>query len=202
MKMGLRRAAHELGLFWCREPDLKTEPAARRHQEVSPHLGGSTRGKVSDEGPPAARQPSAGGRPMQVAQERCCGLDVHKKSVVACVITPEGQEIRTFGTMTRDLLELGDWLGARGVTHVAMESTGGFWKPVYNLLEGRFALLVVNAQHIKASPGLKTDVKDAAWIADLLRHGLLRGSHIAERPERSEERRVGKECRSRWSPYH
>src|SRR6266540_238311 len=101
MKMGLRRAAHELGLFWCREPDLKTEPAARRHQEVSPHLGGSTRGKVSDEGPPAARQPSAGGRPMQVAQERCCGLDVHKKSVVACVITPEGQEIRTFGTMTR-----------------------------------------------------------------------------------------------------
>ena len=121
---------------------------------------------------------------MQVAQERCCGLDVHKKSVVACVITPEGQEIRTFGTMTRDLLELGDWLGARGVTHVAMESTGVFWKPVYNLLEGRFALLVVNAQHIKAIPGRKTDVKDAAWIADLLRHGLLRGSHIAERPER------------------
>jgi transposase len=122
---------------------------------------------------------------MQVVHERCCGLDVHKKTVVACVVTPEGQQTRTFGTMTRELLALADWLGTTGVTHVAMESTGVFWKPVYNLLEGRgLTLLVVNARHIKAVPGRKTDVKDAAWIADLLRHGLVRGSHIPGRAQR------------------
>lgn len=122
---------------------------------------------------------------MQVVYERCSGLDIHKKTVTACVITPEGKETRTFGTMTRDLLMLGDWLESRGVTHVAMESTGVYWKPVYNVLEGyEFELLVVNAQHIKAVPGRKTDVKDAEWIAELLRHGLLRGSYIPSRPER------------------
>ncbi|BDG60321.1 IS110 family RNA-guided transposase [Caldinitratiruptor microaerophilus] len=122
---------------------------------------------------------------MQVVYERCSGLDIHKKTVTACVITPEGKETRTFGTMTGDLLMLGDWLESRGVTHVAMESTGVYWKPVYNVLEGyEFELLVVNAQHIKAVPGRKTDVKDAEWIAELLRHGLLRGSYIPSRPER------------------
>lgn len=122
---------------------------------------------------------------MQVLHERCCGLDVHKKAVVACLITPEGQETRTFGAMTRELLEMADWLLERGVTHVAMESAGVYWQPVYNLLEGLdLELLVVNAQHMKAVPGKKTDVKDAEWIADLLRHGLLRGSYIPERPQR------------------
>lgn len=122
---------------------------------------------------------------MKVVYERCCGLDVHKKTVVACAITPEGQEVRTFGTMTNDLLQLADWLAGKGVTHVAMESTGVYWKPVYNLLEGLgMTLLVVNAHHIKAVPGRKTDVKDAEWIADLLRHGLVRGSHIPDRPQR------------------
>lgn len=121
---------------------------------------------------------------MQVVHERCAGLDVHKKTVVASVITPEGQETRTFGTMTKDLLALSDWLREHGVTHVAMESTGVYWKPIYNLLEGHFTLLVVNAQHIKAVPGRKTDVKDAEWIADLLRHGLVRGSFIPDRPQR------------------
>lgn len=122
---------------------------------------------------------------MQVVYERCCGLDVHKKSVVACVVTPEGKETQSFGTMTADLLALADWLEAKGVTHVAMESTGVYWKPIYNLLEGHdLALLVVNAQHIKAVPGRKTDVKDAEWIADLLRHGLVRGSRIPDRGER------------------
>ncbi|HHV61787.1 MAG TPA: IS110 family transposase, partial [Firmicutes bacterium] len=112
---------------------------------------------------------------MDVIYERCCGLDIHKAKVVACVITPDGKETRTFGTMTGELLELADWLQAKGVTHVAMGSTGVYWKPIYNLLEGmEFELLVVNAQHIKAVPGRKTDVKDAEWIADLLRHGLLR----------------------------
>jgi transposase len=122
---------------------------------------------------------------MQVVHERCCGLDVHKKTVVACVLTPQGQQTRTFGTMTGELLELVDWLQDQRVTHVAMESTGVYWKPVYNLLEGsELTILVVNAQFIKAVPGRKTDVKDAAWIADLLRHGLVRASYIPSRAQR------------------
>jgi hypothetical protein len=103
---------------------------------------------------------------MEVIVERACGLDVHKRTVVACLITstPDGQvhkEFRTFSTMTADLLRLADWLAAAGCTHIAMESTGIFWRPVYNVLEltGQFELLVVNAQHIKAVPGRKTDVR-------------------------------------------
>jgi len=122
---------------------------------------------------------------MQVVHERCCGLDVHKKNITACIITPEGKETRTFGTMTSDILELTEWIKGNGVTHVAMESTGVYWKPIYNLLElEEIELLVVNAQHIKAVPGRKTDVKDAEWIADLLRHGLLQGSYIPSREQR------------------
>ena len=121
---------------------------------------------------------------MRVVHERCCGLDVHKRSVVACVMTPEDQKTRTFGTTTRQLMALADWLGEMEVTHVAMESTGVFWKPVVNLMEDRFTVWVVNAHHIKAVPGRKTDVKDAEWIADLLRHGLLRPSFIPERSQR------------------
>ena len=126
---------------------------------------------------------------MDMIYPRCCGLDVHKKTVVACLImSTEGpepvKEMRTFRTMTADLLALADWLQQAGCTHVAMESTGVYWRPVYNLLEGQFELLVVNAQHIKAVPGRKTDVKDAAWIAELLRHGLLRGSFIPSKPQR------------------
>jgi transposase len=123
---------------------------------------------------------------MNVLYERCCGLDVHKKSVVACLITPTHKEIRTFGTMTGDILKMADWLRSEGCTAVAMESTGVFWKPIYNLLEaeGEFELLVVNAQHIKAVPGRKTDVKDSEWIADLLRHGLLKASFIPDQEQR------------------
>ncbi len=126
---------------------------------------------------------------MDVVYERCCGLDLHKRTVVACLILPgvggkPQKEIRTFGTMTADLLELADWLTSTGCTHVAMESTGVFWKPIYNLLEEQFTLLLVNAQHIKAVPGRKTDVKDCEWIADLLRHGLLRPSFVPDRPQR------------------
>ena len=122
---------------------------------------------------------------MEVTYPRCAGLDVHKKTVVACVITPEAKETRTFGTMTRDLTALADWLAVHRVTHVAMESTGVFWKPVYNLLEEtELTVLVVNAQHIKAVPGRKTDVGDAEWIAELLRHGLIRGSYIPDRSQR------------------
>ena len=126
---------------------------------------------------------------MEVVYPRCAGLDVHKKSVVACVLIstghgPPSQEIRTFSTMTQDLLALADWLASHAVTHVAMESTGVYWKPIYNLLESLFTLLLVNAQHIKAVPGRKTDVRDCAWIADLLRHGLLRGSFVPDAPQR------------------
>lgn len=126
---------------------------------------------------------------MEGLYPRCCGLDIHKKTVVACLMTSEeGQQpvkvIRTFRTMTVDLLALADWLHTAACTHVAMESTGVYWRPIYNLLEGLFELLVVNAQHIKAVPGRKTDVKDAEWIAELLRHGLLRGSFIPSKPQR------------------
>lgn len=126
---------------------------------------------------------------MNVIYTACAGLDVHKKGVTACVwITPpQGEatkETRSFGTMTEDLLALRDWLQSQGVTHAAMESTGVYWKPVYNVLEGGFELLVVNAQHIKAVPGRKTDVADAEWIGDLLRHGLLRGSFVPPQPQR------------------
>jgi transposase len=121
---------------------------------------------------------------MQVVYEHCCGLDVHKKMVVACVITPEGKQIRSFGTLTKQLLELSDWLARQGVTHVAMESTGVYWKPVCNILEEGLEVLVVNAKHVKIVPGRKTDVKDAEWIADLLRHGLLRASFVPDRAQR------------------
>lgn len=128
---------------------------------------------------------------MDVVYERCCGLDVHKQTVVACCVSPGAdgtpkKEVRTFGTMTADLLTLGDWLAAEGVTHVAMESTGVYWQPVWNLLEDRFALVLANARHIKAVPGRKTDVRDAEWIADLLRHGLITASFVPDRQQREE----------------
>jgi transposase len=125
---------------------------------------------------------------MEVINKRCCGLDVHKESVVACLMIREGgkvhKEVRTFLTMTVDLVVLHDWLKAHQVTHVAMESTGIYWRPVFNLLEGDFTVLLVNAAHIKTVPGRKTDVKDCEWIADLLSHGLLRGSFIPPEPIR------------------
>jgi transposase len=126
---------------------------------------------------------------MEVVHERCCGLDIHKKVIVACSVVPgaSGQprkQVRSFGTMSDDLQRLSDWLVDQGVTHVAMESTGSYWKPVFNVLEERFELLLVNAQHLKAVPGRKTDVKDAEWIADLLRHGLLKPSFVPDRARR------------------
>ena len=126
---------------------------------------------------------------MQVVHPRCCGLDVHKKIIVAClmILGADGRlikEIRSFGTMTGDILALSEWLLAAGCTHVAMESTGSYWKPIWNILEGKFDLLLVNAQHIKAVPGRKSDVRDCEWIAELLRHGLLRGSFVPDREQR------------------
>lgn len=123
---------------------------------------------------------------MEIISKYVCGMDVHKNSITACVLTPEKKEIRTFGTMTDDLLLLVDWIQANGCTHAAMESTGVYWKPVYNLLEleSSISTYVVNAQHIKQVPGRKTDVKDAEWIADLLKHGLLKPSYIPNRDQR------------------
>ena len=126
---------------------------------------------------------------MQIIHERCCGLDVHKKTVVACVlITPANGEvqrhIRTFSTMTAGLLALSDWLESLAVTVIAMESTGIYWRPVFNLLEEGRSVILVNAQHMKAIPGRKTDIKDSEWLADLLRHGLLQASFIPPAPIR------------------
>lgn len=126
---------------------------------------------------------------MDILHKRCAGIDVHKKNVKVCLIISEEngkrkKEIRTYLTMTSQLLELRDWLKEQGCTHIAMEATGVYWKPVYNLLEGDFEILVVNAHHMKAVPGRKTDVKDAEWIADLLQHGLLKASFIPSTPQR------------------
>jgi transposase len=127
---------------------------------------------------------------MDILIERCAGLDVHKKTVVTCRIVPDQhggwcKEICTFGTMTGDLLALSDWLREAAVTHVAMESTGVYWKPMFNVLEAEFEVLLVNAKHIKHVPGHKTDVKDAQWIAELLQHGLLKASFIPPAPQRA-----------------
>jgi transposase len=128
---------------------------------------------------------------MEVVHERCCGLDVHKRTVVACVLItrPDGaveRQVRTFKTMTADLLVLNDWLSRLGVSHVALESTGVYWRPVFNILEDeQRTLLLVNPQHMRAVPGKKTDVRDSEWLADLLRHGLLRASFIPSAPIRA-----------------
>jgi transposase len=120
---------------------------------------------------------------MDVVHRCCCGVDVHKDSVTACVVWAEAggkkrQEKRRFATFTRDLLALADWLRACCVTHVAMESTGVYWQPVWHVREGQFEWLLVNAQHVKAIPGKKTDRRDSAWLAELLQHGLLKSSFV------------------------
>lgn len=126
---------------------------------------------------------------MEVVYPCCCGLDVHKKSITACVLWAEAKgksrkAKKRFGTFTHDLLQLADWLEQCGVTHAAMESTGVYWKPVWNILAEQFEVLLVNAQHIKAVPGRKTDQKDSEWIADLPQHGLLRGGFVPPQPIR------------------
>jgi transposase len=126
---------------------------------------------------------------MDAVHDCCAGLDIHKRTVVACVrrLGPAGevhQDVRSFGTMTDELQALSDWLASNAVAQVAMESTGVYWKPIFNLLEARFPVVLVNAQHIKQVPGRKTDVKDCQWIAQLLQYGLLRASFIPPLPIR------------------
>jgi len=122
---------------------------------------------------------------VDVKYERCCGIDVHKKMIVACLIRGGKQELRKFGTMTKELRELSAWLLESKYQMIAMESTASYWKPLYNIFElSGLDAMVVNAQHMKALPGRKTDIKDAEWIADLLRHGLLKASYIPDREQR------------------
>src|SRR5688572_16824409 len=156
---------------------------ARRREHAREHLAGWRS--------PSRPIAGCGGVAMEVLVPRCAGLDVHKKSVVACALVGEADaviepEVATFGTMTADLERLAGWLAARGVTDVVMGATGVYWKPVYNVLErqGGFRLVVGNAEHLKAVPGRKTDVKDAVWLARLLRHGLVRSSFIPDREQR------------------
>jgi transposase len=118
------------------------------------------------------------GESMEIVYQVCCGIDVHVKMLVACLICHGKKETRTFSTMTDDLLKLLDWLVAAGCKHVAIESTGVYWKPVFNILESALTVVLINPQHAKALQGRKTDVKDAQWLADLLQHGLLKPSFI------------------------
>ena len=122
---------------------------------------------------------------MEILYPRCAGLDVHKDVVVAavrCVSEPRHQEVRSFATTTSELMALSEWLVSQGCTHVAMEATGVYWKPVWHVLEADFELVLANAQHVRNVPGRKTDVGDAAWIADLLAHGLIRSSFVPPAP--------------------
>ena len=168
------------------KPAEESDPGAWRYNELSPlPLAASTRRRFSYQKAPSGGGP--GGRGMQVVYGRCAGLDVHKKTVSACVSVCEAegkkqQQMRVFGTFTSDLLALADWLAEHQVTHVAMEATGVYWRPVWAVLEGRFQQMLVNPQHIKAVPGRKTDAKDCEWIADLLQHGLLKGSFVPPVP--------------------
>jgi transposase len=149
------------------------------------HCASSTQGKLSFSRPPATPATFTQGVAMEVCHPRCCGIDVHKDTLMVCVlIEDQPPVVAEFGTTTRELLRLSDWLAGQQVPIVAMESTGVYWKPIWNLLEDRFDLLLVNAQHIKQVPGRKTDVKDCQWIAQLLRHGLLKRSFIPDRAQR------------------
>ena len=129
---------------------------------------------------------------MKKIYDKCCGIDVHKKLLVACFIHGNKQEVKSFGATTRELLQLTDWLQQGGCQMVAMESTASYWKPLYNILESSgINAMVVNARHMKAVPGRKTDVQDAAWIADLLQHGLLKSSYIPNKDQRELRELVG-----------
>jgi transposase len=185
--------ASEVGRRWCCEPVWEYDRVIRRAPPSVAFDEESTQRRLPLEPDHQARASigwvTARRDVMEIRHTHCCGLDIHRRSVTACLLTPgDGaqpiKQIRTFGTMTADLLALGDWLAAAGCTHVAMESTGVYWQPLYNLLEDEFTLLLVNAQHYQGVPGRKTDVGDAEWLADLLRHGLVRGSFVPPKPQR------------------
>src|SRR3989454_804401 len=174
-------------ISWSGEPATESGLDIAPNPKLSPRFGESTQGRLV-----YLSMSSGAGRKEPIMENVfpcCAGLDIHKKSVEACVrrLEPAGQlhhQTRHWGTMTRDLLAMADWMAAQGVTHVAMESTGVYWKPIYNILESRFTVLLVNARHLKQVPGHKSDVRDCQWIAQLLQHGLLKGSFIPPRTQR------------------
>jgi transposase len=174
-------------ISWSGEPATESGLDIAPNPKLSPRFGESTQGRLV-----YLSMSSGAGREesnMENIFPCCAGLDIHKKSVEACVrrLEPTGQmhhQTRHWGTMTRDLLAMADWMAAQGVTHVAMESTGVYWKPIYNILESRFTVLLVNARHLKQVPGRKSDVRDCQWIAQLLQHGLVKGSFIPPRTQR------------------
>jgi transposase len=175
--------------FWCFEPDKEPDLDRLAHPNLSPPRLGSTKSNLLHSPRSFGVEAPFGGLEMEMLHRCCAGLDVHKKTVVACIrrITDAGrleERVLSFGTTTGELLALADWLAGHGVRQVAMESTGVYWKPVYNLLEPHFEVMLVNAQHIKKVPGRKTDVSDSQWIAELLQFGLLRPSFIPPLPIR------------------
>src|SRR5918999_918875 len=180
-------------IVWCREPVAELDLDTWRHDGMSPASPRkrSTHGSIGTGGYPAS-PPHSWGWVMDVIFTHGAGLDVHQKRVTACRVIPDqtGQqaegimEVKDFGTMTRDLLALADWLAAVGVTHVAMESTGEYWRPVYHLLEVDLTVFLVNAAHVKQVPGRKTDKHDARWLAKLMRYGLLQASFIPPQGQR------------------
>src|SRR5438128_1521678 len=183
--LSLRRT--QAGIAWCLKPAKESGLDIAPNPQLSPRFGESTRSRLFHTFDVLRRR----GRGDDHGEHFpcCAGLDVHKESVEACVrrIEPNGrwhQQTRHWGTMTRNLLAMADWMAAQGVTQVAMESTGVFWKPIYNILESRFTMLLVNARHLKQVPGRKSDVRDCQWIAQLLQYGLLKGSFIPPRSQR------------------
>ena len=183
------RLRMQVGLVWCPEPEEEVDPDIVTNPRLSPPLAGEHAWETVASFDVLRGRAAPGDLAMETLYTRCAGLDVHKKTVMACVrrIDPAGrasESVRTFGTMTGELLALSDWLAEQGVTHVAMESTGVYWKPIFNLLEGRFEVLLVNPGHMKNVPGRKTDIQDCQWIAQLLQHGLLRGSFVPPPPIR------------------
>src|SRR5438034_8597569 len=194
MKIHASRAYDRLGLrgmkadiSWSGKPATESGLDIAPNPKLSPRCGESTQGRLV-----YLSMSSGAGRKEPIMENvfACCaGLDIHQKSVEACVrrLEPTGQlhhQTRHWGTMTRDLLAMADWMAAQGVTHMAMESTGVYWKPIYNILESRFTVLLVNARHLKQVPGHKSDVRDCQWIAQLLQCGLLKGSFIPPRAQR------------------
>jgi transposase len=183
------RATNEAALFWRAEARVRMwSGTQKRHNALSLLPHGEKHEKEFLEGCSVPRRRQEGAT-MDVVNRCCCGLDVHKDTVTACVAwaAADGKkrhDKREFGTATRELLALADWLRTCGVTHVAMESTGVYWQPVWHVLEGHFELLLVNAQHVKAIPGKKTDRRDSVWLAELLQHGLLRSSVVPPAPIR------------------
>jgi transposase len=175
------------GNLWSGKPAKQSGLDIVPNLKSSPRIGESTQGRLFH----LSMSSGAGRRGTTMEDIFCCcaGLDVHKESVEACVrlMEPNGrlhQQTRHWGTTTQEILAMSDWMAAQGVTHVAMESTGVYWKPLYNILESRFTVMLVNARHLKQVPGRKSDVRDCQWIAQLLQHGLLKGSFIPPRGQR------------------